>query len=549
MVERPAHAAGSGPLLENEDLSVAFGGGERAVLAAEGVDLVLDAGETLAQVGESGSGKSVTALSILRLLPYPHARHPRGEIRFRGESLLQAGPARLRALRGGAVGMIFQEPTTSLNPLHTVEKQIGESLRNHRSLDRTAARERTLELLRLVQLPESERRLQSYPHELSGGQRQRVMIAMALPNDPALLIADEPTTALDVTIQAEILDLLRDLKQRLGMAMQFISHDLNVVRRVADRVAVMRHGRIMEQGRVEEIFDRPRHEYTRALLDAEPTGRPTPADAGRPVWEAERLRVGFAIGAAGLFRRRRKFVAVEDVSLAVRPGETLGVVGESGSGKTTLAMALLRLQRATGAIQLEGRDISRLGPRALRPLRRGLQVVFQDPYGSLSPRMSVEEIVAEGLGVHRIARRPEERRSRVSEALREVGLEPELAQRFPHELSGGQRQRVAVARALILKPKVVVLDEPTSALDRSVQSQLVGLLRDLQARHRLAYVFISHDLAVVRAMSHRILVMQESRVVESADTETLFARPREAYTRRLLAAAFGGAESDILAAR
>jgi microcin C transport system ATP-binding protein len=536
-------------LLEIDDLAVTFGEGARAVPAVEGVSLTLEAGETLALVGESGSGKSVTALSILRLLPYPHARHPRGAIRFRGESVLDAPPAKLRALRGGAVGMIFQEPMTSLNPLHTVEKQIGESLRIHRGLDRAGARERTLELLRLVRLPEPERRLQSYPHELSGGQRQRVMIAMALANDPALLIADEPTTALDVTIQAEILELLRDLKQRLGMAMLFISHDLNVVRRVADRVAVMRHGRVVEQGRMQEVFRRPRHEYTGALLNAEPSGHPAPADSGAAVLEAEHLRVAFRTGAQGLFQRRREFVAVDDVSLAVRPGETLGIVGESGSGKTTLAMALLRLQPATGSIRFEQRDITRLRARSLRPLRRGLQVVFQDPYGSLSPRMSVEDIIAEGLGVHRIARSPEERRSRVAEALQEVGLTPELAQRFPHELSGGQRQRVAVARALVLKPKVVVLDEPTSALDRSVQSQLVKLLRDLQARHRLAYLFISHDLAVVRAMSHRILVMQDGRVVESADTETLFARPREAYTRRLLAAALGGEESDMIAAR
>jgi microcin C transport system ATP-binding protein len=536
-------------LLEIDDLAVTFGEGARAVPAVEGVSLTLEAGETLALVGESGSGKSVTALSILRLLPYPHARHPRGAIRFRGESVLDAPPAKLRALRGGAVGMIFQEPMTSLNPLHTVEKQIGESLRIHRGLDRAGARERTLELLRLVRLPEPERRLQSYPHELSGGQRQRVMIAMALANDPALLIADEPTTALDVTIQAEILELLRDLKQRLGMAMLFISHDLNVVRRVADRVAVMRHGRVVEQGRMQEVFRRPRHEYTGALLNAEPSGHPAPADSGAAVLEAEHLRVAFRTGAQGLFQRRREFVAVDDVSLAVRPGETLGIVGESGSGKTTLAMALLRLQPATGSIRFEQRDITRLRARSLRPLRRGLQVVFQDPYGSLSPRMSVEDIIAEGLGVHRIARSPEERRSRVAEALQEVGLTPELAQRFPHELSGGQRQRVAVARALVLKPKVVVLDEPTSALDRSVQSQLVKLLRDLQARHRLAYLFISHDLAVVRAMSHRILVMQDGRVVESADTETLFARPREAYTRRLLAAALGGGESDMIAAR
>ncbi|HKJ94599.1 MAG TPA: ABC transporter ATP-binding protein [Gammaproteobacteria bacterium] len=529
-----------GALLQIRDLSVAFGRGTGATRVVDRVSLEIDAGETLAVVGESGSGKSVTALSVLRLLPYPNASHPTGSIRFRGDEILTAGRDRLQRLRGGEVGMIFQEPMTSLNPLHNVEKQIAEALRIHHGLDRAAARRRIVELLELVRLPDAERRLKSYPHELSGGQRQRVMIAMALANDPELLIADEPTTALDVTIQAEILDLLADLKSRLGMAMMFISHDLNVVRRVADRVAVMHNGEVVEHGSAEEVFERPRHEYTRALLAAEPSGQPEPAPRdGGPVLETENLRVWFPIKGGLLQRTLDNVRAVDGVSLSVGRGETLGVVGESGSGKTTLGMALLRLQRATGAIRFDGRDISTLKPKALRPLRRGMQIVFQDPYGSLSPRMSVEEIVAEGLDVHRLADDETDRARRVAAALEEVGLDPTLARRYPHELSGGQRQRVAVARAVVLKPSLIVLDEPTSALDRSVQSQLVTLLRDLQARHQLAYLFISHDLTVVRAMSHRILVMKDGRIVETGEAQSLFRNPRHPYTRRLLAAAFG----------
>ncbi|WP_018717261.1 ABC transporter ATP-binding protein [Arhodomonas aquaeolei] len=526
------------PLLAIEGLQVAFG---RQVVV-HGVDLTVRGGETLALVGESGSGKSVTAMSVLGLLPYPHASHPAGRIRYRGGDVLGADDARLRQMRGGEVGMIFQEPMTSLNPLHTVEKQIGENLAIHRGLRGAAMRRRVLELLELVRLPDPERRLGAYPHQLSGGQRQRVMIAMALANDPALLIADEPTTALDVTIQAEILDLLADLKARLGMAMLFISHDLNVVRRVADRVAVMKDGLVVEQGHAATVFAAPRHEYTRALLAAEPSGRPEPVADGAPtVLAAEDVRVWFPIR-GGLLRRARDYVrAVDGVSLTVRRGETLGIVGESGSGKTTLAFALLRLQPATGRVVLLGDDISRRRPRALRSLRRRMQVVFQDPYGSLNPRLSVAQIVAEGLSVHRLARDDAERERLVAAALEEVGLAPELAERFPHELSGGQRQRVALARAVILKPDLMVLDEPTSALDRTVQSQLVALLRDLQVRHGLAFLFISHDLSVVRAMSHRILVMKDGTVVESAETEALFQRPGEAYTRRLIQAALGPA--------
>ncbi|WP_440997333.1 ABC transporter ATP-binding protein [Arhodomonas sp. SL1] len=527
-----------GALLAVDELAVAFGAQD----VVRGVDLSVRAGETLALVGESGSGKSVTALSVLGLLPYPHARHPAGRIRYRGEDILGAGEARLRALRGGEIGMVFQEPMTSLNPLHHVEKQIGESLTLHSGLTGAARRRRVLELLELVRLPEPERRLRAYPHQLSGGQRQRVMIAMALANDPALLIADEPTTALDVTIQAEILDLLADLKRRLGMAMLFISHDLNVVRRVADRVAVMKDGTVVEQGFAAALFASPSHAYTRELLAAEPTGRPAPVAAqAQTVLEAEDMKVWFPLR-GGLLRRVRSHVrAVDGVSLVVRRGETLGIVGESGSGKTTLAFALLRLQPARGRIVLLGDDISRRRARALRPLRRRMQVVFQDPFGSLNPRLSVEQIVAEGLGVHRLADSATERGDLVAQALEEVGLGPELARRFPHELSGGQRQRVALARAVVLKPDLLVLDEPTSALDRTVQSQLVVLLRDLQARHGLAYLFISHDLALVRAMSHRILVMKDGRVVEAAEAERLFTRPAEAYTRRLIEAAFGAA--------
>ncbi|MDR9413501.1 MAG: ABC transporter ATP-binding protein [Spiribacter sp.] len=527
----------SAPLLEIDNLTVSFGQGEEAVTAVRGVSLALSAGETLALVGESGSGKSVTALSIPQLLPYPLARHPTGMIRFEGESLLNAPTARLRALRGRAFGMVFQEPMTSLNPLHTIEKQIGETLRIHQGLTATQARARMIELLELVRLPEARARLGAFPHQLSGGQRQRVMIAMAIANHPRLLIADEPTTALDVTIQAEILELLADLKQRLGMAMLFISHDLNVVRRIADRVAVMQAGEVVEAGTKTRVFSAPVHAYTQMLLAAEPEGRPVPVSDGPPLLETRGLHVWFPRRGGLLKRVTSHLKAVDGVDMRVRPGETLGVVGESGSGKTTLGMAVLRLQSARGEIVFNGQDIARLGKRALRPLRRELQVVFQDPFGSLSPRLSVGQIIGEGLSVHRIGRDEVERAALAREALAEVGLDPVLAERFPHELSGGQRQRVAVARAIVLKPRLVVLDEPTSALDRSVQMQLVELLRTLQARHGLSYLFISHDLAVVRAMSHRMLVMQAGQVVEAGSAEQVFTAPQQAYTQRLLAAA------------
>ncbi|MEX0373437.1 ABC transporter ATP-binding protein [Spiribacter roseus] len=524
-------------LLQIEDLSIAFGRGGRQAPVVQGVNLTLNARETLALVGESGSGKSITALSVPQLLPYPLASHPTGRILVEGESLIGASTATLRRFRGGALGMVFQEPMTSLNPVHTLEKQIGETLRIHQGLSAAAARDRIVELLEMVRLPEASARLGAFPHQLSGGQRQRVMIAMAIANSPRLLIADEPTTALDVTIQAEILELLADLKQRLDMAMLLISHDLNVVRRVADRVAVMQQGRVVEQGEAASVFEQPRSDYTRALIAAEPSGRPRPVANPQTVLEARDLRVWFPRRGGLLKRVVGHLKAVDGIDLAVGAGETLGVVGESGSGKTTLGMALLRLQAATGQIRFEGRDISRLGKGALRPLRRRLQVVFQDPYGSLSPRLSIEQIIGEGLAVHRIGADAAERGALAREALAEVGLDPALAERFPHELSGGQRQRVAVARAIVLKPAVVVLDEPTSALDRSVQTQLVELLRSLQARHGLAYVFISHDLKIVRAMSHRMLVMQSGQVVESGPAERIFTDPQAAYTQRLLAAA------------
>ncbi len=538
----PAVASASdlrrGALLRVEGLQVRFGSGADAVDAVRGVSFDLDRSETLALVGESGSGKSVTALSILRLLPYPHASHPVGRVYFHDTELLGADAETLRRIRGDRIGMIFQEPMTSLNPLHTIERQIGETLVLHRGLGAAATRERTLELLRLVGLRDPERRLGAFPHELSGGQRQRVMIAMALANEPDILIADEPTTAVDVTIQAQLLTLLAELQQRLGMAMLFITHDLSIVRKVAGRVCVMRAGVIVEHGAVDTVFGAPRHPYTQRLLAAQPGGAPPPCrgDAA-PLLRCHELRVHYPIK-AGLMRRTIDYVrAVDGVTLEIRPGETVGVVGESGSGKTTLGLALLRLTPSTGAIELAGRAIDPLRSRAMRPLRREVQIVFQDPYGSLSPRLSIGQIVEEGLRIHRADLAPAARETLIVDALREVGLDPETRHRYPHEFSGGQRQRVAIARATVLKPKLVVLDEPTSALDVSVQAQIVELLRDLQARHGIAYLFISHDLRVVRAMSHRIIVMRQGVVVEQGTAEQIFARPQVEYTRALLAAA------------
>jgi microcin C transport system ATP-binding protein len=525
------------PLLDVRDLSVSFDtpGGE--VRAVRHVSFAIERGETVSLVGESGSGKSVTALSIVQLLPYPLARHPSGSIRFRGEELVGAPEAAMRRVRGDRIAMIFQEPMTSLNPLHSIEKQVNEVLFVHKRLSRAAARARTIELLRLVGLPEAERRLDAYPHQLSGGQRQRVMIAMALANEPDLLIADEPTTALDVTIQAQILDLLRSLQGKFGMALLLITHDLGVVRRMAERVCVMSRGEIVEAGPVADVFERPRHDYTRRLLAAEPKALVRTARPEAPVVMAGRdVRVWFPVK-RGLLRRTVDHVkAVDGVSLAVREGQTVGVVGESGSGKTTLGLALLRLIRSEGEIRFCGRDIHGVPATVLRPLRREMQVVFQDPYGSLSPRMSVGQIVEEGLAVHGLGGTRGERRALIDGALHEVGLDPADRDRYPHEFSGGQRQRIAIARALVLKPRFVVLDEPTSALDMSVQAQIVDLLRELQERHHFAYLFISHDLKVVRALSDEVIVMRAGRVVERGATAAIFESAQDPYTRALLSA-------------
>ena len=536
----PAPTPGAdAPLLVVRDLAVRFGSGPGAVEAVDGVSLAVHRGETVALVGESGSGKSATALSVLQLLPYPAASHPRGSIRFQGTELVGAAPRTLQRIRGDRIAMIFQEPMTSLNPLHTIERQVGETLKLHKGLDGPGAAARTLELLRLAGIPEPERRLGAYPHELSGGQRQRVMIAMALANEPDLLIADEPTTALDVTVQAQLLALLADLRQRLGMAILFITHDMGIVRRLADRLCVMQQGRVVEAGVAADVLERPRHPYTRHLLAATPKGAPEPGDAASaPVLACEDLKVWYPVK-AGVLRRTVDHVrAVDGVSVELREGRTVGVVGESGSGKTTLGMALLRLAASDGAVRYDGRDVRGLRSAALRPLRRDMQVVFQDPYGSLNPRLSAAQIIEEGLVVHRLGRTPEERDRLIVEALREVELEPEARHRYPHEFSGGQRQRVAIARAMVLKPRCVVLDEPTSALDVSVQAQIVDLLRRLQQQHRCAYLFISHDLKVVRAMSHHVLVLHEGVVVEQGPTEAIFERPGHDYTRELVAAAF-----------
>ncbi len=522
------------PLLAVRDLSVSFG----ATMAVKQVSFTLERGQTLALVGESGSGKSVSALSILQLLPYPHARHPGGSIRLRDEELIGASPARLRAIRGNQIAMVFQEPMTSLNPLHSIEKQVGETLLLHKGLSGAALKARIVELLDLVGLPDAAHRLNALPHELSGGQRQRVMIAMALANDPDILIADEPTTALDVTIQAQILKLLKELQARLGMAILFITHDLSIVRKMADRVCVMQAGVVVETGPVADLFANPQHPYTRQLLAAEPRGEPPPESDDAPeVMVGDDLKVWFPLKRSFFGRVLNHVKAVDGVSVQVREGQTLGVVGESGSGKTTLGLALLRLLSSEGAICFQGQRIDDLSGKTLRPLRKAMQIVFQDPYGSLSPRLSVGEIIEEGLRVHGLAGDRAARRAWIARALEEVGLDPETQDRYPHEFSGGQRQRIAIARALALQPRLLVLDEPTSALDVSVQAQIVDLLRDLQRRHRLAYIFISHDLRVVRALANHLLVMKNGRVVEAGPARRVFEQPEHPYTQALLAAA------------
>ncbi|MBO3275558.1 ABC transporter ATP-binding protein [Pseudomonas schmalbachii] len=524
-------------LIEVRDLSVEFLCGNEVVRAVDGVNFDIRKGETLALVGESGSGKSVTAHSILRLLPYPTARHPSGTVHYAGKDLLREPEGKLRRVRGNRIAMVFQEPMTSLNPLHCIEKQIGEVLALHKGMNGPQARARTLELLELVGIPNPESRLKAYPHELSGGQRQRVMIAMALACEPELLIADEPTTALDVTVQLKILDLLRELQERLGMALLLITHDLNLVRRIAHRVCVMQRGRIVEQALCENLFQAPQHSYTRELLGAEPSGSPADNPPGPVLLKVDDLRVWFPIK-KGVFRRTVDHVkAVDGVDFSLPKGQTLGIVGESGSGKSTLGLAILRLIESRGAIHFEGNTLDGLTQSAVRPLRRQMQVVFQDPFGSLSPRMSVGQIVGEGLDIHGIGSREEQEQAIIA-ALVEVGLDPETRHRYPHEFSGGQRQRIAIARALVLKPALILLDEPTSALDRTVQRQVVELLRRLQAKYNLTYLFISHDLAVVKALSHQLMVIRHGKVVEQGPAQQVFAAPQHSYTQQLLEAAF-----------
>ena len=527
------------PLLSVEDLSIAFRQGGRDALAVDRVSFTLERGRTLALVGESGSGKSVTALSIPKLLGATSATYPSGKILFKGHDLRTASEDELRRVRGKAITMVFQEPMTSLNPLHTIEKQIAEILALHGMRGDAARRTRVIELLTEVGIPDPASRLGAYPHQLSGGQRQRVMIAMALANRPDLFIADEPTTALDVTVQAQILKLLRELQAKLGMAMLFITHDLGIVRKIADDVCVMQRGRIVEAGPVAQIFDNPQHPYTKALLAAEPKGSPPIADGkAETVVRGDDIKVWFPIKRGFLRRTVGHVKAVDGVSVDVRAGQTLGVVGESGSGKTTLGLALLRLIRSDGPILYLGKRIDGLGSKEMRPLRRDMQVVFQDPYGSLSPRMSVADIVEEGLLVQKRGRTFEERREIVARALADTGLDPAAMDRYPHEFSGGQRQRIAIARAMALEPRFVVLDEPTSALDMSVQAQIVDLLRDLQKRRSLAYMFISHDLKVVRALATDLIVMRHGKVVEQGAAADIFKAPKTDYTRALFAAAF-----------
>jgi microcin C transport system ATP-binding protein len=527
------------PLLSIDDLSVDFRAGDTVTHAVKNVSFDIKKGETLALVGESGSGKTVTALSILQLLPYPSAEHPSGAIHFQGENLLALPENGLRHVRGNKISMIFQEPMTSLNPLHTIEQQIAEVLRIHKGLSGKKCRARVIDLLTKVGIEDPEGRLPSYPHQLSGGQRQRVMIAMALANEPDLLIADEPTTALDVTIQAQILELLLKLKSESDMAMLLITHDLGIVRKMADHVCVMKDGEIVERGPTKDIFDHPKHAYTKHLIESEPKGSPPAANPNaKVILKAEDLKVWFPIKRGFLRRTVGHIKAVDGIDLEVKEGQTLAVVGESGSGKTTLGLALLRLISSEGPIVYLGDRIDGFDSKRMRPYRRDLQIVFQDPYGSLSPRMSIGQIIEEGLTIQNPGSTRTERNERVASALKEVDLDASFAHRYPHEFSGGQRQRIAIARALVLEPKFLILDEPTSALDVSVQAQIVDLLRDLQRRHKLAYLFISHDLKVVRALANSIIVLRHGKVVEQGTARSVFSKPKTDYTKALLAAAF-----------
>ncbi|MDY6814281.1 MAG: ABC transporter ATP-binding protein [Pseudomonadota bacterium] len=521
-------------LLQISNLSISF---DQAPPVVESLSFSVREGETVALVGESGSGKSISALSVLRLLDARHASYPSGEIHFRGENLLRANDKRLRQIRGQEIGMIFQEPMTSLNPLHTVEKQIGETLALHKGMRETQARERTIELLDLVGIKNAGSRLKSYPHQLSGGQKQRVMIAMALANEPDLLIADEPTTALDVTVQKQVLELLKSLQKKLGMAILLITHDLSIVRRYAERVVVMEQGRLVEEAEATRLFEHPQHSYTRKLLDAEPPDAPLPArEEGEILLSVNNLDVRFPVKKSLFGKVREYFHAVQQVSFELPKGQTLGIVGESGSGKTTIGHALLKLTASTGRFTIGGDELSDLTQKEFRPYRKRIQIVFQDPFGSLSPRMSIAEIVGEGLEIHDPAGK-DTHEQQVIRALKDVGLDPEARHRYPHEFSGGQRQRIAIARALVLQPDLIILDEPTSALDRTVQKQVIQLLRDIQCRYGLSYIFISHDLAVVRALSHKLLVLQHGEIVEYGDAGDIFRSPKQRYTRELLSAA------------
>ena len=526
-------------LLDIKNLSVNFALPGRTVNAVQNISLNIEEGQTVALVGESGSGKSATALSILQLLPYPRATHPQGSITFKDTELLGAREDTLQKIRGRHISMIFQEPMTSLNPLHTVGKQVAETLEVHRGLRPATARIQALELLHMVHLNEAESRFNAWPHQLSGGQRQRIMIAMALANKPSLLIADEPTTALDVTIQAEILHLLRKLQSDLGMAILLITHDLTIVRNLADRVYVMNKGALVENGSTEEIFTKPKHPYTKTLLNSQPKGNPAAPDLSHPtVARVQNLKVWFPLRRGILRTTIGHIKAVNGVSLSVRRGETLGVVGESGSGKTTLGLAMLRLVSSEGVIEFEGKNIQGEKQKTLLPLRRRMQIVFQDPFASLSPRLSVQQIIEEGLKIHKIGSSVADRERIVSNSLTEVGLIPEDRHRYPHEFSGGQRQRIAIARAMVLKPDLLILDEPTSALDLSVQAQIINLLRTLQNQHQLTYIFISHDLRVIKSLANEVIVMKNGTIVEAGPTQSLFGTPRSEYTKNLINAAF-----------